>query len=139
MKKGVIGVFVLMVLFLLLLLLTVGCTTTRYVPVPEVHTEYVSSTDTFISVEKEYVHDSVLVQQRGDTVFVDRWHTKYMDNDKLKVRIDTIEKRDSVPVPYPVEVVKEPSLGDRLWQYGISFVIAILVLVIIRLLVRKVH
>lgn len=52
-----------------------------------------------------HVHDSIWAERRGDTIFVDRWHTKYVE----RIKNDTINvsHADTVPVPYPVEVVKE--------------------------------
>jgi len=48
-----------------------------------------------------HIHDSIYVREKGDTVFVDRWHTKYRD----RQRTDTmyVSRADSAQVPYPVE------------------------------------
>jgi hypothetical protein len=80
-----------------------SCTTTKYVPVVEHHT------DTLIHTQHQrdiiYVHDSTNVSNQGDTVLIERWHTRWRD----RWQHDTlyISKTDSVPKPYPVEVVKE--------------------------------
>jgi len=50
-----------------------------------------------------YLHDSVYVSHRGDTVFVDRWRTEYAY--KYIARVDSFTRVDSIP--YPVEVVRE--------------------------------
>ena len=84
--------------------LLAGCTTTKYVPVPEVHHDTVRVTQQ--QRDSIYLHDSIYVQTltRGDTVYLttDRWHTLYRDrwsHDTLyQSRTDTIAK------PYPVEV-----------------------------------
>lgn len=89
---------------LLMAVLLAGCTTTKYVPVPEVHHDTVRITQQ--QRDSIYLHDSIWVQTltRGDTVFLttDRWHTQYRDrwsHDTLyQSRTDTIAK------PYPVEV-----------------------------------
>ncbi len=53
-----------------------------------------------------WLHDSVYISehQRGDTIYIERnkWKTKYIE----RIVRDTlyISARDSVPVPYPVEV-----------------------------------
>lgn len=49
-----------------------------------------------------YLHDSIYIRDKGDTVWVERWHTRWRD----RTVHDTtyISKTDSVPVPYPVEV-----------------------------------
>lgn len=44
---------------------------------------------------KQYVHDSVSVEKRGDTVYVDRWHTEWRD--RVAEKTDTCW-RDSVHV-----------------------------------------
>lgn len=76
-----------------------GCTRTTYVPVESVRTEY---RDRDIErVVTDTVHDTRFVLIKGDTVidWRDRWHTQ------REYVHDTcyIERRDSIPVPYPVE------------------------------------
>lgn len=86
-----------------ILLVFTGCKTKEYIKVPSVRTEYVCRTDTFAKLDSIYMKDSVYVFQKGDTVFHnkvvyrDRYHNLY------KVKTDTIIKRDSVSVPYPIE------------------------------------
>lgn len=89
--------------YIILLLLVVGCKQTEYVPVVSTQTDSVYITK--IEKDSVLVRDSVFVKDKGDTVFVERWKTVY----KSKVLTDTfyIEKRDSIP--YPVEVVVEKS------------------------------
>ena len=43
------------------------------------------------------------IHQKGDTVWYEKWHTKYIDKVREVVRTDSFVKRDSIPVPYPVE------------------------------------
>lgn len=89
-----------------------SCKSKQYVTVPEYHTEYVTRADTFAKVDSIYMKDSVYVYQNGDSVTIhkviyrDRWHNIY------KVKLDTIIKRDSIRVPYPV--CKELSMKDRI-------------------------
>ena len=84
--------------------LLAGCTTTKYVTVPEVHHDTVRVTQQ--ERDSIYLHDSIWVQTltRGDTVFLttDRWHTLYRD----RWSHDTVyqSRTDSIPKPYPVEV-----------------------------------
>lgn len=61
-----------------------------------------------------YVHDSIMVTQAGDTVRVDRWHTLYRD----RWHTDTLRHvtHDTIPQPYPVEVVKEVEKPLTWWQ-----------------------
>ena len=49
-----------------------------------------------------WLHDSIFIRDKGDTMFIERWHTRWRD----RTVHDTtyVSKTDSVPVPYPVEV-----------------------------------
>ena len=76
-------------LFIVAAIALVGCRTTRYIPVVETHTEYVTKHDTIMQRDSVMLHDSVYIHAKGDTVWYERWHTTFL-------------KRDSVPVPYPV-------------------------------------
>lgn len=103
-RMSVIGWYLLTItLSLLTCCLLTGCSTTRYVPVVEHRTDtllcYSSIRDSI------YVHDSIRVREKGDTVTIERWHTRWRD----RLQHDTlyISMTDSVPKPYPVEVVKE--------------------------------
>ena len=95
-----------------------SCTTTKYIPVPEYHT------DTLIAnkVQKDsiWVHDSVSVREKGDTVWIEKWHTKYA----LKEVHDTtyIHKTDSVPAPFPVETIKEVEKPLKWWQETLMWI-----------------
>jgi len=94
----------------LLCALLSGCTTTKYVPVPEYHTDTLRVTQ--YQRDSVYVHDSTEIRINGDTVCIDRWHTAWRD----RIVRDTIyqSKRDSIP--YPVEVVKEVPAKLTWWQ-----------------------
>lgn len=111
-----------------------GCRSTKYITVPEVHTDTLYQA----RVEKDsvWLHDSVFVNQwqSGDTVYLTsyKWQTKYVE----RLRLDTIYRArvDSVPVPVPVEV-KVPA--DLTWwqQFRIHLGnIALMVLGILALL-----
>lgn len=103
-----------------------GCTTTRYVQVPVRHT------DTLRLVHERHdsiwLHDSIYQREymRGDTVYryIDRWHNQYI---KQLLR-DTayISRRDTVPVPYPVEKKVPAQLAwhqqARLWLANLVLV-----------------
>lgn len=84
----------------LVVLVLSGCKT-KYVSVPEYHTEYIVRSDTFAKVDSVLLHDSVFVYHNGDTVIVnrvayrDRWRNIY------KVKLDTIYRKDSVYVSTP--------------------------------------
>lgn len=99
--------------------LLAGCRTTKYVPVENVRTEFkdrvvtVHDTvrDSVLKLNDVYKHDSMAVMMRGDTVFVDRWHTlrlikweqaTHMSNTVAGDSASSV-RVDSVRVPYLVE------------------------------------
>ena len=97
---GCATVVVFVITFIALFFLT-GCTTTKVVTVPEVHTD-----TTYITQHQRdsiWLHDSISIKEKGDTIRIERWHTKYISKEVH----DTLyrAKTDSIPVPY--EVVKE--------------------------------
>lgn len=118
---------------LIMALIFTSCTTTRVV-------ERVR-TDTLMITKHQrdsiWLHDSTIVKVKGDTVEVERWHTKYVE----KAVHDTIykSKTDSIPVPVPVEKKVEKQLSGwqnfRLWMGNIAL-IAILMFVGWRILKR---
>lgn len=92
------------------LIIGASCTTTKYVSVPEVHTDTVRITSQ--QYDSIFVHDSIYQKEKGDTFLIERWHTRY----KEKLVHDTIYQHriDSIPSPYPVEVKVEKQLSW--WQ-----------------------
>lgn len=100
--------------FLLAVWLLGSCTTTKYVTVPEVHTDTLMVTQH--SRDSIYVHDSIWVNQwqAGDTIYRERtkWRTQYVE----RLSHDTIYRArvDSVPTPYPV--IKEVPATLTWWQ-----------------------
>ena len=118
--------------------LALGSCKTKYVSVPEFHTEYITRVDTTVIMDSVYKRDSVYVERKGDTLYVnktlyrDRYHNIY------KVKKDTIVKRDSVNVAYPVE--KEMSRSERLFvamgKFFAALVIALLFVIGVKLYKR---
>lgn len=82
-----------------LITLCAGCTTTQYVPVIEHKTDTVYQNK--VKHDSIWQHDSVQIMIKGDSVTIDRWHTKYVSKEVHDTTY--ISKTDSVPVPYPVE------------------------------------
>ena len=91
------------VILLVFLLLFSSCRSIQYIPVETVKTEYVTKTDTFLQKDSLVLHDSVYIHSKGDTVWYEKWHTKYKDRIVTKVVVDSFIKTDSIQVPYPVE------------------------------------
>lgn len=92
---------VMAVVFLALLMCS--CKTIEYVPIVEHETHHDSIFFTQIQRDSIWQHDSILIKQKGDTVRIEKWHTKYIEK---QVHDTTyVAKVDSIPVPY--EVIKE--------------------------------
>ena len=111
------------VLLMIALWLT-SCTTTRVVTVEKVKTD-----TTYITKQQRdsiWLHDSIHVTERGDTIRIERWHTKYVEREVH----DTLyrAKTDSIPVPYEVikEVPRQKSWFERtMFSVGIIALMAL--------------
>ena len=93
--KRVIKYLIIWLVFLMLLAWLTSCTATKYVEVEKVRTD-----TTYITKwqrDSVWLHDSIHVTEKGDTVRIEKWHTKY----KEKQVHDTLYKSrvDSIPVP----------------------------------------
>lgn len=115
MKAGclqLVSYLVMLFIGLLLCALFSGCTTTKYVPVIEHHTDTVRVVK--VQHDSLVLKDSVYIYDKGDTILIEKWHTQYRD----RWRTDTIyqSKHDSIPAPYPVEVIKEVPAELTMWQ-----------------------
>lgn len=91
-------------------LLLTACSSTKVVTVERVRTDTVKTVRNVR--DSIYMHDSIRISEKGDTVTIERWHTRYRD----RLLLDTIyeSRTDSVPVPYPVEKLVERQLSW--WQ-----------------------
>ena len=89
-----------------------SCTTTQYIPVIEHHTNTLIQTK--VQKDSIYVHDSVTVSQKGDTVRIEKWHTKWVNH--LEHDTTYISNTDTIPLPYPVETIKEVEKPLSWWQ-----------------------
>lgn len=100
MKKNKYLVATIAILIYLYIMFSfIGCTTTKYVPIESVRTEYINK------VEKDTViiNNDRLVKEKGDTIYITE--TKYIY--KTKNKIDTILRIDTIPIIQEVEVIKE--------------------------------
>lgn len=87
------------ILIVILSLLFAGCKSIQYIPVETVKIDTVYKN--LVKYDSIYIKDSIYVAEKGDTVRIEHWHTKY----KEKQIHDTlyISKKDSIQIPYPVE------------------------------------
>ena len=112
-----------------------GCTTTKLVPVIE------HQTDTIFLTKHQrdsiWLHDSVMVKTNGDTLIIDRWHTKYVE----KHIHDTtyIATHDTIPQPYPVEKKVPATLSwiQQAKQYLANLVLLLIAAVVIIFVGRR--
>lgn len=81
------------------LLLLTGCTTTKYIPIETVRIDTMKVTK--YERDSIYIHDSTIVREKGDTMLIEKWHTRWRD----RWLHDTLyqSRIDSIPKPYPVE------------------------------------
>lgn len=116
----------------ILLLAFCSCTTTEYITVERVRNDTLRQ---YRNVHDSiYVHDSVSVKEKGDTVLIEKWHTKW----KSHTEHDTlyISKTDSVPVPYPVTEYVEKKLSTLqvvLMTIGVLALMALFVFIVVKL------
>lgn len=142
-KKGVIGCLysltgIILLGFLCLMCFLCGCTTTKYVPVVEKQIEYVAKTDTLIQKDSVFYHDSVYIHSIGDTVWYEKWHTRYVDRVEYQVRTDSFIKRDSVQVPYPVEKKLTKWQQTKVdWGGWAMLAVVIFIFIIVWLVIKK--
>ena len=130
MKQGKILGSILTALFIGMMICALflfgSCTTTKVVTVEKVKTD-----TTYITKHQRdsvWLHDSIQVTEKGDTVRIEKWHTKYIEREVH----DTLyrAKTDSIPVPYPVEkLVEKPrsTIEKGLLMVGILSIMALLV------------
>ena len=98
-------------LFILVALLMAGCKTKERV----VTVEKVRNDTTYITKHQRdsvWLHDSIHVTEKGDTIRIEKWHTKYVE----RATHDTLYQatHDTIPQPYPVEKLVEREL--TWWQ-----------------------
>ena len=96
---------------ILVVVLMAGCKTKERV----VTVEKVRNDTTYITKHQRdsvWLHDSIHVTEKGDTIRIERWHTKYVE----KATHDTLYQatHDTIPQPYPVEKLVERDLSW--WQ-----------------------
>ncbi|MCK9302572.1 MAG: hypothetical protein PHU62_01600 [Bacteroidales bacterium] len=108
-----------------LLCLCSSCSTTKYIPVESIKTEYRDK----IVRDSVFKYDSIFVKQTADTVFFERYRYLYKD----KIIRDSVFIQDTIRVPYPVEVIKpvKAPLNSwqtfQLWSGRIALVLALIV------------
>lgn len=108
--------------------LCTGCKT-HYVPMPTTQKEFVYHEKINEVHDSVYLHDSVYCAFLGDTMYIERWNTKYIQKLQYINTTDTICKVDSVAVPY--EVVKYHTPRFNWVVMGIELLLLILLAVFV--------
>ena len=112
-KAGCFGVLfyvVTIVVGIILCMLLGSCKSVEYVVVPQTHTDTLIVTK--VQHDSIYINDSTVITEKGDTVTIEKWHTKYVEK---QVHDTTyVSKTDTIPQPYPVE--KEVPAELTWWQ-----------------------
>ena len=92
-----------------------GCTKRIYIPVTNTITE-IEYRDR-LQHDSIYFSDSVLIQQKGDTVFNTKIKYRYIN----KLVRDTVNRFDSVYIEKPIEVVKEVNRLTKWQRWRLNF------------------
>lgn len=106
-KNKYLVVTIAILIYLYIMFSFIGCTTTKYVPIESVRTEYINK----IEKDTVIINNDRLVKEKGDTVYI--LNTKYVY--KTKNKIDTILRIDTIPIIQEVEVIKEVNKVKN-WQ-----------------------
>ncbi len=120
---------IMIVVVVLLCLLCSGCTTTKYVPVPEQHTEHHWHTDSV--KERDSVHtENTTIIREVDSAAMAKYGIQMESNQRawlvlqreMEQRLRELEhmtaSRDTIrdSIPYPVDVIKEVPAKLTWWQ-----------------------
>ena len=136
MKQEIIKMLNYKFFLILLTFIFVGCKTQKSIQSTEKTDNFNSSTQINNSkqIDSIYIfkHDSIVIQQKGDTVFSTKFLTKIMYLNKLKV--DTIVKTDTVRKEIDKYeeniIVQKVKFLDKV-KYGFIFSLILLTLFII--------
>ena len=134
MKAGclqIVGMVGAIIVALLICALFGSCTTTKYVPVQQQHTEHHWHTDSVKERDSIYTENTTIIReldsaamarygiqmqanQRAWLVLQREMENRLRELEHMTATHDTI--RDSIPKPYPVEVIKEVPAELTWWQ-----------------------
>lgn len=136
---------------LLLCWLFSSCTTTKYVAVPQQHTEHHWHTDTVRQTDSIIDHRTTLIRE-VDSATMARYGIQIKDMQRAwlietermqrelsqlrQTKTDTVMERDSIP--YPVEVVKEVARPLSWWQSALIYFGAACLLLLIGFIIIKI-
>lgn len=120
------------ILLISILFLNTSCKTTTKiveVPVETIKKEYIHDT----KIDSVYIRDSIDRWQKGDTLYITKWHTKY----KYINKVDTLIKIDSIPKIVPIEKKVEVN-HIYWWQKTLMWIGGIMTLLLVIFITYKV-
>lgn len=79
------------IILILISILTISCRTHK-ISTNNIERDTITTYNTKLIHDSVYVYksDSIIVKQKGDTLFIDRYHNIF--SDKIKIRVDTFYK-----------------------------------------------
>ena len=89
----------------IVIMMLMSCKQIEYVTVEKVRND-----TTYITKHQRdsvWLHDSIMVSEKGDTIRIEKWHTKFVEREVH----DTLyqARHDTIPQPYPVtQYVEKP-------------------------------
>ena len=140
-----IGYIVAIVILLMVCALLGSCTSTEYVPVPEVHEHWHHSTDTIHKTDSVIDRQTTTIRE-VDSATMARYGIQLKDMQRAwlietnrlqrelsglrQTRTDSVHERDSIP--YPVEVVKEIARPLAWWEKLLMLLGILLILIVVK-------
>lgn len=98
----------------ILLLWTMGffssCTRTVYVPQTSIQRDSIYITQ--YKRDSIYMRDSIFQFLKADTMYIEKWHTKYVE--RLSTDTLYVDRSDTLRIPYPVE--KPLTFSQKAWM-----------------------
>lgn len=150
--KQVIGTVIGLIIGIVLCALMGSCTTTRYVPVTETHTEHHWHTDTVRERDSTHTERETIIRE-VDSAAMARYGIQMESNQRawlvlqreMENRLRELEHmsahKDTVhdSIPYPVEVEKKVPARLTWWQQARMHVGGIVIFLLIIFAVRKIY
>jgi hypothetical protein len=133
-RKSYIGCWwsLLLTIGILIVALMTSCKSVEYIELPVVHTDTVYQSK--LVHDSIYQHDSITIREKGDSIWIERWHTKYV----LQELHDTLIQHVCDSIPYPVEKRVEVPAKLSWWQQTRLYLANILLLTIFFLVIIKI-
>ena len=148
-----IGWFVSVVIVAALVLTMCSCTTTKLVPIESAHTEHHWHTDSVFNTDSVIVDRETVVMQLASAAMAKygitlkaaerAWLVRTAELERQIARMEALRAtadtvRDTIQVPYPVEVVKEvekpkSALEKVIFGIGVFAILGLVIFVAIKL------